>query len=372
MANPFKLTVATGELFCDREQETEYLERNMLSGMHTVVFAPRRYGKSSLAHVVSSKLEGRMIGVYVDLFSITSAEDVARNIHTRIFNALGRGAVDQTSVLSRIAEFFKRLQLGITLDPISQRPEITVGFPSGSGPVETYIESVIESLDKYCEKHGIKVCLVLDEFQEICNLEDSKKIEGLLRSGMQMARNITFLMLGSRRTLLRDMFEDKKRPFYKSADVLALQKIPEDALVGLVEQTFYKEGVPIPREEALQIVRYCSSYPYYVQKLAWLYFDMRQMGHSLEETQALLLEKERTSFEDILLPLTLPQKRLLRAIASERPKAIFTAKFFEKYQPGSHSGVQHNLKKLQALDLVEQQDGEWRVVDSILEKWLTV
>lgn len=366
--NPFKLTVVTGDLFCDREKETDYLVKNMLSGMHTVVYGPRRCGKSSLAHVVMDQLKDQMIGIYVDLFSVTSHEDVACKLYRCIFNALGRGAVDKSSLLTRIAEFFKNLHLGVTLDPITQSPEISVEL--GSEPIDTYIETVIEALDNYCNKHQVKVCLVLDEFQEICNLKDSKKIEGLLRAGMQVAKNVSFMILGSRRSILRDMFEDKKRPFYKSADILPLPKIPEDALAALVEKTFEREGVTIPRNEAQQIVRYCNSYPYYVQKLAWIYFDLRQEGHSLVEAQEHLLEKETTAFEDILLNLTLPQKRLLRAIAENKPRTIFTTDFFLKYRLGSHSGVQHSLSKLKNNDLVEQQKGQWRVVDSLFEKWL--
>lgn len=366
--NPFKITIVTGDLFCDREKETECLIKNMLSGMHTVMYAPRRYGKSSLAHVVLSKLQGQMVGVYVDLNSISSQEDVAHYLYRGIFRELGRKAVDKSSLLARIAEVFKNLQLGISLDPVSKNPEITVEL--GNERVETYIETVIDSLDAYCEKHQLKVCLVLDEFQEICNLKSSKKVEGLLRGGMQMAKNVTFLMLGSRRTVLRDMFEDNKRPFYKSADIFPLEKIPEEALVDLIEGTFEKEGAIIPREEAQRIVEYCCSYPYYVQKLARIYYDIREEGGSLSDAEDRLLEKETTGFENILLNLTLPQKRLLRAIAENKPRAVFAADFFLKYRLGSHSGVQHNLEKLKKSDLVEQQNGQWRVVDSILEKWL--
>ena len=366
--NPFKITVVSGDLFCDREKETTYLINNMLSGMHTVVYAPRRYGKSSLAGVVLSKLEGRMVGIYVDLFSVGSHEDVATKLHRRIFEALGRGAVDKTALLGRIAEFFKNLRLGISLDPVSQSPEFTVEL--GNEHADTYIETVIGALDGYCEKHGIKVCLVLDEFQEICNLKDSKKIEGLLRSGMQTAKNVTFMFLGSRHTILRDMFENRKRPFYKSADIMPLPKIPKDALIELIENTCRKEGVDVPREEAGQIVEYCDSYPYYVQKLAWIYFDMCREGRSLEEAQNYLLMKETPDFEGALLKMKLPQRKLLRAIAAEKPKTIFTPAFFSKYRMDSHTGVQYSLNKLKSDDLVEQQNGRWRVVDPILEKWL--
>lgn len=105
--DPYKITVIAGDLFCDREKETKYLVDNMLSGMHTMVFAPRHYGKSSLARIVLSRLEEKMVGIYVDLFSVNSHEDVALKLYRRTFEALGRGAVDKAALLFQLAEFFK-------------------------------------------------------------------------------------------------------------------------------------------------------------------------------------------------------------------------------------------------------------------------
>ena len=45
-------------------------------------------------------------------------------------------------------------------------PEFSISL--GDVPAETHIETVIGALDEYCAKQRIKVCLVLDEFQEIC------------------------------------------------------------------------------------------------------------------------------------------------------------------------------------------------------------
>ena len=45
-------------------------------------------------------------------------------------------------------------------------------------------------------------------------------------------------MLGSRRTILKDMFEDRKRPFYKSAYILPLPKIPEEEFTSFLVKIF--------------------------------------------------------------------------------------------------------------------------------------
>ena len=367
--NPFNLTLARGDLFCNRVTEIDLLNRNMLSGIHTVVYAPRRYGKSSLAHVVMDRLEDKMICIYVDLFSVTSNEDVADKLYRCIVQALGRNAVDKSSVASRIASIFKNLRLSMSFDPITQSPEFSISLGDVSASI--HIETVIGALDEYCAKQQVKVCLILDEFQEICTLKDSKKIEALLRGGMQSAKNVSFMMLGSRRSILRDMFEDNKRPFYKSAYIMPLPKIPEKEMVSFLVRIFKKEGIVLSLEEARQIVVFCDSYPYYVQKLAMLFFDMKAEGNTLVEAEALLVAMEATDFENIFINLTSHQKQLLKAIAKAQPANIFSNSFITNYHLGSQGGIQSSLVKLKKLDLVEQQNEGWKVVDSIFEKWLS-
>ena len=44
----FSHKVATGEAFCNREDERAVLKHNIAENIHTVVYGPRRYGKTSL------------------------------------------------------------------------------------------------------------------------------------------------------------------------------------------------------------------------------------------------------------------------------------------------------------------------------------
>lgn len=366
--NPFGLGVAARDRFCNRVAEIDLLSRNMRSGIHTVVYAPRRYGKSSLARRVLEELEPGMTGIYVDLFSITTADDAAEKIYHGVVNAFGRGAADKASLASRISTFFKRLRLSLEFDQTSGVPEFSVSL--GDAAAEIHLESVIANLDDYCAAAGVKVCLVLDEFQEICNLKESKKIEALLRGGMQAARNVSFIMLGSRRTILRDMFEDRKRPFYKSAYVMKLPPMPGDEFADYLMRQFNVGGVHLSREEADKIVTFTEAYPYYTQKLAMLYFDMKRPGASVAEAERFLVEMESADCENIFVGLTNHQKRLLRAIAVSRPTSIFATAFLTAHRLGSQGGVQSSLVKLKKLDLVEQDEAGWRVTDPIFCKWL--
>ena len=368
MNNPFKLTVAQGTDFCNRTAEKTLLCKNMRSSIHTVVYAPRRYGKSSLATEVCNLLTD-MTCIYVDLFSVTSPEDVAEKIYRAIVTTLGRKATDKTTLASRILTYFKKLRLSIEINTTTSLPEFSVSL--GEESAEVHLEQIIASLDDYCSAQGLKVCLVLDEFQEICELKESKKIEALLRGGMQLAKQISFLMMGSRRTILRDMFEDRKRPFYKSAYVFPLPQIPAAEFAVFLVARYASSGKTLSDVDAQEMVEFVESYPYYVQKLAMLHFDMaEEQADNLSYAKNLLVKMEATDFEGIFLGLTNHQKRLLRAIAKNKPANIYSQTFIVPCRLGSQGGVQTSLAKLKKMDLVETRGELWRVVDPVFEKWL--
>ncbi len=87
------------------------------------------------------------------------------------------------------------------------------------------------------------------------------------------------------------------------------------------------------------------------------------------ETGELLVTQEAKEFESLFLNLTLHQKRLLRTIALTNPKSLFNTDFIYP-NFGSVGGVQNSLAKLKNLDLVEQVNGQWSVVNPLFLKWL--
>lgn len=366
MKNPFRLTLARGDAFCNREKEKKLLCSNIRSGIHTVVYAPRRYGKSSLALAVADLLTD-ITCIQVDLLSITSPEDVAEKIYRAIVTSLGKKAADAASLAQRLLASFKILRLGMEVNPATALPELSVSL--GSNSAEKHLEEIIGALDRYCDTHNLKACLVMDEFQEICELKESKKVEALLRAGMQTARHVTFLVMGSRRTILRDMFEDRKRPFYKSAYIFPLPRIATDEFAPFLVARYTAAGKVLSAADAREMVEFVEGYPYYVQKLAMVHFDLDETN-GVSKAKELLIEMETADLQMIFLGLTNHQKNLLRSIAKHKPANIHSQAFLTENRLGSQGGVQSSLTKLKKMDVVEMSDGFWRVVDPVFGQWL--
>ena len=56
MTNPFPLDIAFGDAFIGRMQEKNRIKNNVISNTHTLITAPRRFGKTSLVMQVLSEL----------------------------------------------------------------------------------------------------------------------------------------------------------------------------------------------------------------------------------------------------------------------------------------------------------------------------
>src|SRR5688500_3847564 len=88
--NPFRYgALAFDEAFTDREAELKELKSDIRNGQDVVVFAPRRYGKSSLVLRATRDLaHSGVLVAQVDLMTTPTkeklAEKLADEIHARI------------------------------------------------------------------------------------------------------------------------------------------------------------------------------------------------------------------------------------------------------------------------------------------------
>lgn len=120
----------------------------------------------------------------------------------------------------------------------------------------------MEGMYNYVKKKNLRACIALDEFQEITALTKSKKIEGILRSHIQLQKEISYFYIGSRRRTLKDIFTDKGRPFYKSAFLYTLKEIPREDFDSYIEKKFKESGKKCPPVTAEKIYRMVRGYPY--------------------------------------------------------------------------------------------------------------
>ena len=232
----------------------------------------------------------------------------------------------------------------------------------------------LREVGEFLKKTKRPANIVLDEFQEIVELKNSN-IEGILRAHIQ-AHPASYFFVGSRRRVLLEMFNLKRRPFFQSAINVELDALPHDELVAFISERFAAGNKNCPLCLAGKIADLVSNHPFYTQKLCYFVFDEADKTITKEDIKHAfkgVLESENFYFEKSLQVLAPQQIALLKAIAKEPTDSLLSNRFMQKHGLKSVGGVQGAMKRLQALDYIEKNPKQvWRVVDPIFSIWLNL
>jgi len=368
--NPFRLNeIPVDGAFCDREKSSSDLISYANSNTHTVLFSPRRYGKTSLVRRVQHQLrKSGFLTVYCDLFGVTSIEDIAARITRAIFVV----TQPQEGVFKKAVSFLTSFR---PVMAITEKGDISVSVqPAFKKAGLGTLDETMAGLAKFVQKAGQSVHIVLDEFQEITEVESAVEIEGILRSHIQKMP-CAFVFVGSRRRILIEMFNERKRPFFQSAVNYELKPLPLDALTEYIVTQFRQAGKTISFKQSEKISVMLNRHPGYVQKYCFFLFETvksKVTSNNMADAFRVLFENEKNYFESILQGLSTKQTALLIAIAREPEGKIFSSEYMSRHNLGSTGGIQNSLSVLSNRDLIEKKPAaqSWSLVDPVLRSWI--
>ena len=189
MTNPFRYgALALDDAFTNREAELAELLTDILNGQDVVVFAPRRYGKSSLVWRVSQQaIEQDVLVAHVNLMTTPTSERLAEKLAETIHD-------DLASTLFRARERLRvfaglRITPVVTVDPNTGKLGFT--FDAGRQPqdLDATLERLLELPGQLAAERARKVALVLDEFQEIVDIDPD--LPRLMRSVFELQPDVS-------------------------------------------------------------------------------------------------------------------------------------------------------------------------------------
>ena len=372
MENPFNyLQFATGDQFYDRREIRRDLFSRFLSGQSNVVlYGPRRYGKSSLVAELVGDLEKAGIPcVTLDVVKVPSIDLFVSAYATKVYRRLAPVKFE----FRKIGTLLKSLRPKMTLD---QTGEVGLSFELSDAPIGS--EALTEVLDlpqKLLSGKG-RAVVVFDEFQEVKDLLPNDRFERVMRSAIQSHRNVSYIFLGSRYHILRRMFTDHNRPFYKSAVTILLDKPPVEESIRFVIDRFASSGKTIARDAAECLVDQIGNIPYFIQQLGFETFrlvdDARRKTVSSDDVDAAyanLSGFNRDQYEQLMLTLSVSQKKLLIALARERTSEFGDA-YRRRHGLGVSSTVNSAKTKLMEDGIIELSDGQYVVADPFFAQFL--
>src|SRR3954466_16212497 len=141
-ANPFRFgALARDEAFTDREAEIKELLSDARNGQDVVIFAPRRFGKTSLVDRVAQRLvRDRVLVGQIDLMRAPTKEKLAEKLAATVYD-------DIAGPLTRAKDFGARIFRGLRITPTMTVDPNTgaLSFSFGAGP---HAEDVAATLER--------------------------------------------------------------------------------------------------------------------------------------------------------------------------------------------------------------------------------
>ncbi|HEY3275164.1 MAG TPA: ATP-binding protein [Syntrophorhabdaceae bacterium] len=372
MRNPFYSTeLPVTAPFCDREKEMGELTSHALNRANVVLYSPRRYGKTSLVKRVQSKLAGeKVVTTYIDFFGIDSVEGVAQRLAMSLYSIYKK----DMSLLQKASRILSSWKPSFTVKPDPESGFVITAEPATRARGIDLLDETLTQFGEFTAKNENGFHVAFDEFQEITQLPDSLKIEGVMRSHIQSHSNVSYFFIGSRRRLLVDIFNTSKRAFYKSAINYQLPPLPKKAAVEFIVERFLAAGKSCPEEIAGSVFDLVGGYPYYIQKIPYAIYEIAEEDvirpDDLAKGVQQVHEDEKPVYESYLQALAPAQIRLLAAIAKEPAASPYSMEYMGRHNLGSIGGIQGALAKLTALDYIEKDEGTFRVVDPVFALWL--
>jgi hypothetical protein len=350
-----------GERFVGREDVMRQLEELWVMGhqiQSVVLYGHRRMGKTSILKNAANSLGSGVKLAYVNLLEVGDAP-----------LGVGEVLIAMSDAVSRV----------VNLRPPTDTEFLNLPLPT----FRRYLENVIETINE------TSLIIALDEFEKIEDLIEIGKIPkdflGYLRGLVQKSSKVAFTFAGLH--TLEEMTADYFQPFFAS-----VIPIP----VGFQERAATRQILANPNEdfpldympEALdKIYDLTHGQPYLVQlvgfQLVRRYNDyVFQQGRTrdpvftVEDVEAVISDPEFFQggsyyFDGVwgqAMRGVAGQQAILRALA---PHAQGLSVDDLVQATGSDNlTVQEALKTLKRHDVVEETEGNWRIIVELFRRWV--
>jgi hypothetical protein len=213
----------------NRDAETHELLRYVVGGHFVRLYAPRKYGKTSLLKraLRDGEAQQGLIPILVDLYRVSSIADVTVRFE-RAYSRHLKGALR-----ARIEEFLQRTGIGLSLGAFGISAKLQLDPRVNPLPA---LHALLDLPLRLEEGGGYRAFIALDEFQDVHKVPD---LDGLIRSHIQYQAEVaSYVFAGSEPGLMKLLFESKERPLYGSAVPLRLQRLANDDIAAYVIERF--------------------------------------------------------------------------------------------------------------------------------------
>jgi hypothetical protein len=347
----------------DRDEETVKLLGLAAGGHFVRLYAPRKYGKTSLLRRVlrDAEREEGMVPILVDLYGALSLADVAVRLERAYARQLKGG------LRARVDEFLQGMGLGLSLSAMGIGARLQLQPKADPLPA---LHALLDLPLRLEEGGGRRALIVLDEFQDVARIGE---LDAILRSHVQLQGEVaSYVFAGSEPGLMKQLFEERDRPLYGQAVPVRLGRLADADIAAYVADRFRGTGREIG--DALgPLLETAEGHPQRAMLLAHRVWEgvapgeratAAQWRHALE-TALLELEPE---LDARWRRLTTTEQKTVRAVLAGEGSPYRKA-VLERLELGKAS-AQQALRNLSARAEVESRENGYALVDPLFAVWV--
>ena len=355
--------------FTDREEETRKLVANFLSQTNTAITSPRRWGKSSLVNKAIesvSKSDRSILFVKINAFKCETPQDFYELFAKRTVEGISSSA---EALLSNAKEFISRLLPKLSVSGPAGQYEMSFGVDLKNNPIE---EDILDLPQQIASKKKKKVVVCIDEFQQIGEFPGTDRFQKILRSHWQEQPDVAYILYGSKKHMMLNIFGEYGSPFYKFGDLMFLPKISGENWIAYIRDRFAQTGKSIPDAVAGHLAALVENHPYYVQQLAqysWLRTDKVCSEEIVDASFQGMLDSLNLQFVNLMDSLTEKQRSFLCAV-SDGVRNLSAVETLSRYRLGTSGNIRILKSALKKRDLIEETGRRVEIQDPVFNRWI--
>ena len=347
----------------NRDEETQELLRNVVGGHFVRLFAPRKYGKTSLLRraLRDGQEQESLIPVLVDLYRVSSIADVTVRFE-RAYSKHLKGPLR-----AKVEDFLQKTGIGLSLGAYGISAKLRLDPKVDPLPA---LHALLDLPLRLEESGGYRAFVALDEFQDIDKVPD---LDGLIRSHIQYQGEVaSYVFAGSEPALMKQLFENKDRPLYGSAVPMRLQRLANEDIAAYVAERFSQTGRSVG--DALNpLLDSAKGHPQRTMLLAHRFWREVPKGETAtldhwRAAHAAALADLNPEFDALWRGFDTSQQKTMRAVIAGEGSP-YKADVRRRLEL-TKDMVRKALPRLSATAEIESVDGKHVVVDPLFAEWI--
>ena len=322
----------------------------MESENHLILINPRRFGKTSLVVKAAKQMERPYL--LLNLQNVITTQDLASKLLKEIFKLYTWEKIKHLMTHFRIVPT-------ISTNPVTSGIDVSFQPTSDSNVL---LEDAMALIEKVSTPER-RLIVILDEFQEIMQI--AKGLDKQLRTIMQMQQGLSYILLGSQESMMTEIFERKKSPFYHFGTLMHLNKIPYQDFLDYLNERFSPVIGEKSETVAKEILLLTNCHPYYTQQLAsqvWELAKYEEIKDNLvNEAVVRITSNHDLDFERLWVKFNRMDKQVLQALCrGENP--------LQNRQLAT-STIYSAIKRLMRMGYIIRTE-KYEIEDPFLKRWI--